>query len=178
MSVRWKWVGLWAAVAAAEIAALVPIVQAEEPVPGYRVVFRLIGGVFCACGLIAWRRRPDSRSGLLMLATGFGLFVEPVAALFDPGVLKTIGDLLEDAWAIPFIGCCSRSSPEAGSRPESIACWSALFVLATALEFVRHLFLRREGNFLLVSANPDLADALLAVQRAAASPSAASPSPA
>jgi hypothetical protein len=53
MSVRWKWVGLWAVVVAAEIAALAAVLQAEEPVPGYRVVFRLIGAVFCACGLVA-----------------------------------------------------------------------------------------------------------------------------
>jgi signal transduction histidine kinase len=162
MSVRWKWVGLWAAVAAAEIAALVPILQAEDPVPGYRVVFRLIGGVFCACGLIAWRRRPDSRSGLLLLATGFGLFVEPVFALFDPGPLKTVGDLLEDAWGIPFIWLLLTFLT--GGRLESRVdrLLVGLFVLATALEFVRHLFLPREGNFLLVSANPDIADALLA----------------
>jgi hypothetical protein len=48
MSIRRTWIGLWAVVAAAEIAALVPILQAEDPVPGYRVVFRLVGGVPCA----------------------------------------------------------------------------------------------------------------------------------
>jgi signal transduction histidine kinase len=164
MSVRWKWIGLWAVVVAAEIAALAGILQAEEPVPGYRVVFRLIGGVFCACGLIAWRRRPDSRSGLLMLATGFGLLVEPVFAPLDPGVLKTIGDLLEDAWGIPLIALLLTFLT--GGRLESRIdrLLVGLFVLATALEFVRHLFLPRDGNFLLVSSNPDLADALLAAE--------------
>jgi signal transduction histidine kinase len=164
MSVRWKWIGLWAVVVAAEVAALAGILQAEEPVPGYRVVFRLIGGVFCACGLIAWRRRPDSRSGLLMLATGFGLLVEPVFAPLAPGVLKTIGDLLEDAWGIPLIALLLTFLT--GGRLESRIdrLLVGLFVLATALEFVRHLFLPRDGNFLLVSSNPELADALLAAE--------------
>src|SRR5262245_47253913 len=88
MSVRWKWLGLWAAVVAAEAAALSGILQAEEPVPGYRVVFRLIGGVFCACGLIAWRRRPDSRSGLLMRAAGCGRPGEPGLSPRAPGRAK------------------------------------------------------------------------------------------
>ena len=164
MSIRWKWIGLWAVVVAAEIAALVPILQADEPVPGYRVVFRLIGGVFCAFGLIAWRRRPDSRSGLLMLATGFGLFVEPVFATLDPGLLRTIGDLFEDAWGIPFIALLLTFLT--GGRLESRLdrLLVGVFVGSLACEFARHLFLEREGNFLLVSPNAGLADAFLAVE--------------
>jgi hypothetical protein len=164
MSVRWKWVGLWAVVVAAEIAALAGILQAEEPVPGYRVVFRLIGGVFCAhaaCRLAPAAGQPQR---LLMLATGFGLLVEPVFAPLDPGVLKTIGDLLEDAWGIPLIALLLTFLT--GGRLESRI--DRLLVgpvrLATALEFVRHLFLPRDGNFLLVNSNPDLADALLAAE--------------
>jgi hypothetical protein len=53
------WFGLWAACAALELAALAPALLADEPAPGYRIVFRLIGGAFAACGLIAWHRRPD-----------------------------------------------------------------------------------------------------------------------
>ena len=51
--------------------------------PAVRMIFRLVGAAFVACGLIAWRRRPDSYSGLLMTATGFLLFVEPLFAQFD-----------------------------------------------------------------------------------------------
>ena len=35
---------------AAEIVALASIVFAAEPVPGYRALFRLVGGVFAVCG--------------------------------------------------------------------------------------------------------------------------------
>ena len=61
----------------------------DEDVPGYRLAFRLVGGAFVACGLIAWRRRPDSYSGLLMTATGFLLFVEPLFMQFDSPVVQT-----------------------------------------------------------------------------------------
>ena len=61
---------------AAEFGALVPVIfPGEERVEAVQVVYRLIGGSFAACGLIAWRRRPDSRSGLLMAAAGVGFFV-------------------------------------------------------------------------------------------------------
>jgi hypothetical protein len=35
-----------------------------------------------------------------------------------------------------------------------VGLWAVLFVLATALEFVRNLFLPRDGNFLLVTSPP------------------------
>ena len=66
---RGFWPALWAVAVAAELGVLAPVVQrGAEPL---EVVFRLIGGSFAACGLIAWRRRPDSRSGLLITAVGF-----------------------------------------------------------------------------------------------------------
>jgi hypothetical protein len=85
MSVRWKWVGLWAVVVAAEIVAL------------------------------------------------------------------ALGDLLEDAWAIPLIALLLMLT---GGRLESRTdrLLVGLFVLATALEFVRHLFLPRDGHLPATSA--------------------------
>ena len=77
------WTALWAAGVAAMVVVIAGAVLADEPVEGLRLAFRLVGGAFVACGLIAWRRRPDSRSGLLMTATGFLLFVEPLFAQFD-----------------------------------------------------------------------------------------------
>src|SRR5918997_2237108 len=63
---------LWIAAVAAELLALRPVLfDREAPIQGIEVVFTLIGGSFAACGLVAWRRRPDSRGGILMTATGF-----------------------------------------------------------------------------------------------------------
>jgi hypothetical protein len=65
----WLWLTLWAAVAAAETAALLPLLDgAYTKLPAVFVVMRLVGGSFVICGLIAWRRRPDNRSGPLMTA--------------------------------------------------------------------------------------------------------------
>ena len=72
------WTGLWAALVAVVAIVVVQTLTADETPAGYRILFRLVGTAYVACGLIAWRRRPDSRSGLLMTATGFLLFVEPL----------------------------------------------------------------------------------------------------
>ena len=56
---------------------------------GADVVYRLVGGSFAAFGLIAWQRRPDSRSGPLMTATGFGLLVSLLLKQIDAGVAQT-----------------------------------------------------------------------------------------
>src|SRR5215204_1008077 len=75
---RWFWGSMWALVAAVEFVALIPVLSPEGPVPASDVVYRLVGGSFAACGLIAWRRRPDSRTGLLMTLTGAGFFLAPL----------------------------------------------------------------------------------------------------
>ena len=156
------WLALWTAVVAAELVALLPMVVADEPTTGYRVVFRLVGGVFAACGLIAWHRRPDSRSGLLMVATGFGLLVEPVFVQLEPGSLRTVGDLFEDAWGIPIIALLLTflSGGRLAWRVDRVLV--GVFVLALVLEFARHLFLVRDGNFLLVQENAAIAEGLVA----------------
>ena len=161
------WIAVLAALAlAAELAVVAPLAFGDDAsVPGYRVVFRLVGGAFVACGLIAWWRRPDSRSGLLMVATGFGLLVEPVFDGIDPSALRTIGDLLEDAWAIPIIALLLTFLT--GGRLESpvdrALVW--LFVAGVALEFPRHFFLEREGNFLLLHPDAGIAAGLLSVNQ-------------
>jgi hypothetical protein len=77
------WAALSALAVAAELGALVPIIfGGDVPVQGADVVYRLVGGSFAAFGLVAWQRRPDSRSGPLMTATGFGL---PAAEPPDTG---------------------------------------------------------------------------------------------
>ena len=138
---------------------LASIVTAAEPVAGFRDRLRLTGGVFAACGLIAWRRRPDSLTGALMVATGFGLLVEPVFAQVDSPALRLVGDLLEDAWAIPMIALLltylSGGRLEGDRRPRAGRRGGA----GDRLRGRRHLFLEREGNVLLVHADGGIADA-------------------
>ena len=98
------WIVLWAAVLVAEFGALVPVLFPNGAVVGgIDVAFRLIGGSFAACGLIAWHRRPDSRSGLLMTATGFAFFVSPLFSQLDSPVAQVIAYWLPDLWIFFFV---------------------------------------------------------------------------
>jgi signal transduction histidine kinase len=98
------WLGLWGAAIAAEVLALRPVViDTDAPINGLAVVFSLVGFSFAACGLVAWRRRPDSRSGLLMTATGFLFFVEPLLGQLDGELASTVRVLFVDYWIFPFV---------------------------------------------------------------------------
>jgi hypothetical protein len=89
---------LWAVAAAAELLALRPVlVDAEGPVNGLDVIFSLVGGSFAAFGLVAWRRRPDSRSGILMTATGFAFVIAPLLGQLDAPLALTVMALLVDS---------------------------------------------------------------------------------
>jgi signal transduction histidine kinase len=94
---------LWAAAVVAEIAVLAPVVLRGAPVDPIDVILRLIGGSFAACGLIAWRRRPDSRSGLLMTATGFAFLLPALLRDRDSLVAATVASWLSDLWTLFFI---------------------------------------------------------------------------
>src|ERR687890_880939 len=75
----WFWLALWAATAIASFAALYPVFFGRGPAPpGYDVIHTLSGVSFAACGLIAWRRRPDSAVGRLLTAAGYGVLVAPI----------------------------------------------------------------------------------------------------
>jgi signal transduction histidine kinase len=98
------WIGLWLAAIAAEALALRPVLfDRDAPIQGIEVVFTLVGGSFAACGLIAWRRRPDSRSGMLMTATGFLFFVAPLLGQLDGELANTVRVLSVDYWIFPFV---------------------------------------------------------------------------
>jgi signal transduction histidine kinase len=69
---RWFWLLLWPASAALGIAAEWIFFGWGDP---RRWVPDLITGwTLIACGLVGWSRRPESRSGALMAATGFSWF--------------------------------------------------------------------------------------------------------
>jgi signal transduction histidine kinase len=98
------WLLLWAVALAAEFGALVPVLFPNgAPVEAIDVAFRLIGGSFAACGLIAWRRRPDNHSGLLMTITGFAFFVSPLVSQLAWPPAQVIGLWLPDLWVLFFV---------------------------------------------------------------------------
>ena len=162
------WLALWLAAIAAGFAALVPVVFARgAPVTGPDVFFRLAGISFAACGLIAWRRRPDSDVGRLMTAAGFGVFVFPVLSQLGSPVALTVGALLGSVWTVAFAALVL--SFVTGGRLESTIdrVVVGVFLLAMlGLQFVWMLFFEYEGNLLLVHADAQVADGIGSVQRA------------
>jgi signal transduction histidine kinase len=97
------WIGLWVLAAAVQFGVLVPILFPDEPVTGIGIAFRLIGGSFAVCGLIAWHRRPDSRSGMLMAAAGLGFSASPLLVQVQRAVPQTFATYLTDVWTVPFV---------------------------------------------------------------------------
>jgi len=98
------WIVMWVAVVAAEFGALAPFIFGPDvPIEPVQIVFRLVGGSFAACGLVAWHRRPDSYSGRLMTATGFAFFASPLLAQLDSPIAITASYLLADLWVLFFV---------------------------------------------------------------------------
>jgi hypothetical protein len=82
---------LWVAIVVAELVALRPVLwDREAPVQPIEVVLTLVGGSFAACGLIAWRRRPDSRSGMLMAGTGFAFIAVQLLGQVEGELASTV----------------------------------------------------------------------------------------
>ena len=99
----WLWIALWIAVAAAEILALRPVLFDREAPIRDRGRLHARRRLLPACGLIAWRRRPDSRSGLLMVATGFLFFVSPLLSQLQGELANTLRVMFVDYWIFPFV---------------------------------------------------------------------------
>jgi signal transduction histidine kinase len=164
------WLSLWALVIGAEFAALVPVIwPGEERVETVQVIYRLIGGSFAACGLIAWRRRPDSRSGLLMAAAGAGFFLSAIVGQLDPPLAQTAAILVQELWAPFFVALLLTLLT--GGRLETRTDWLLVgaFVLALWIgQVVWLLFYEQDGNLLAVFPNADVADAVDKGQRSLA----------
>jgi signal transduction histidine kinase len=97
------WTALWTAAVVAEFGALAPILLRHVPFAPVDVLFRLVGGSFAVCGLIAWHRRPDNHSGRLMTAVGFALFLTPLLDQIDAPLARTAALWLPDLWVLFFV---------------------------------------------------------------------------
>ena len=162
---RSAWLALWVVAVAAELGVLFPVVQrGAEPL---EVILRLIGGSFAACGLIAWRRRPDSRSGLLMTATGFGFLVPALFRDHDGPFPQTVAAVLSDLWTLFFVPLLLTYLT--GGRPRTRA--DLVLVGAVAVEVVVLaplwlVFAEDPATLLLVFPDPAVATAVDRLQRA------------
>jgi hypothetical protein len=161
------WIALWIAVVVAELLALRPVLfDREAPIQGIEVVFTLVGGSFAACGLVAWRRRPDSRSGLLMVATGFLFFIAPLLGQLQGELAKTLWVLFVDFWIFPFVTLILTllTSGRLQTRFDRMLVASYAIPLGI-LQVAWMMTDPEEGHLLLAFPDADVAHAIDRVQR-------------
>jgi signal transduction histidine kinase len=165
---RGFWLALSVAAVAVAFVALIPVIfDRGPPLPGYVVINRLAGVSFMACGLLAWRQRPDSAVGRLLTVTGFGVLLSPVLLQLDSPAAVTADMLFGDLWIVLFVALFL--SFVTGGRLTStvdVIIVAAFLVDLLVVPFARLLFLPDEDNVLLVSPDAGTATALLKVRLA------------
>src|SRR3954452_19526806 len=163
LSREWLPILLWPLGVAAEFAAFVLLFRSAEPVTAVAVVNRSVGGSFIACGLIAWQRRPDSRTGPLMTLTGFLFMSEAVLSGVDSHVAYTLGQWMSNWWTPPFAALVlGFPSGRLSSRIDPSIVGAFEFgdvVLQLGWLFVAP-FPPGKGNAFLISADPALANTI------------------
>jgi signal transduction histidine kinase len=160
------WVALWAAGAAAGVIALIPVFAGDPPVPGNEVIHRLSGISFMACGLVAWRRRPDSAVGPMLTVAGFGVVLSEILTQIDSALAFTAALLLGEVWIVVYVALI-LSFVSGGGRLQSTVdhvLVGMFFVGLFVLQFALMLFLDVEDNLLLVRPDAGIAEALTKVQ--------------
>ena len=161
------WVVLWIAVVTAELLVLRPVLLDNEgPVQGLDVVFALVGGSFASFGLVAWRRRPDSRSGQLMTATGFGFFVQPLLVQVDAPLASTVRVLAVDWWIFFFVALIltllTQGRLQTGQDRLLVASFAVPLIF---LQIAWMLFDPDDGHLLLAFPDADVAHVIDRIQR-------------
>jgi signal transduction histidine kinase len=158
---------LWAAAIVCEVLALRPVLfDREAPIQGIEVVFTLVGGSFAACGLIAWRRRPDSASGVLMTASGFLFFVAPLLGQLDGELASTVRVLAIDWWVFPFVALILTLLDSGRLQRRLDRLLVASFALPLVFgQLLWMLFDRDEGHLLLAFPDADVAHVIDRAQR-------------
>ena len=161
------WMALWAVAAAASFVALIPVLfDRGPPVPGPSVIHTLSGVSFVACGLVAWRRRPDSGVGRMLTLAGFWLLLAPILNQVDSPLAFTVAVWFGEMWIIVYAALIL--SFVTGGRLVStvdLVLVGMFFVGLFVLQFGVMLFLDTEDNLLLVRPDAELADALTTIQR-------------
>ena len=145
------WIAMWTAAVVVQLVALRPVFFPEgDPLPSFLVMYHVVGFTFTCCGLVAWRRRPDSGVGPLMTASGFLLYAWPVLGQIPSAEGKAVAGILEDLWGITLVALLltHHSAGRLTNTPDRLLL--APFVLLFPIELAAHLFLEREGNFLLM----------------------------
>jgi hypothetical protein len=161
------WIALWVAAAAASVAALISVLfDRGSPVPGYSVIHTLSGVSFAACGLVAWRRRPDSAVGSLLTVAGFGVLSAPILEQIGTAPAFTLAVLIGELWIVAF-ATLILSSVTGGRLVTTVdrVLVGLFFFGLFVVQFALMLFFEHEDNLLLVVPDAAMASGLADLQR-------------
>ena len=162
----WFWLALWISAAAAGFAAQIPVLfDRGPPVPAHEVIHNLSGVSFAACGLVAWRRRPDSAVGPMLTVAGFGVLLSAILGQLDSPLAFTLDQLFGELW-IALYAALILSFVTGGrltTRIDLILVEAFVFGLFV-MQFAVLLFLPDERNLLLVWPDAGIASALLKLE--------------
>jgi signal transduction histidine kinase len=160
------WILLWIAVAAGDVGMLLPLFAGAQVIPPLYLVLVLVVGSFAVCGLIAWRRRPDNRSGQLMTATGFAFFASPLLSLLPWPFARTLAHWLPDLWLLFFVPLLLtfRTGGRLRTRTD-VGIAVVLAVTVLALPPLMLMFSAAEDNVLFLAEKPVAAGVLAITQR-------------
>ena len=147
---------LWPIGVAAVVAGFAILFGGEGEVTATQVIGRSIGGSFIFCGLIAWQRRPDNRTGQLMTLTGFLFQAVPLVA----EVSYTLSEVIANWWLVSLAAVVlGFPSGRISARVDKLII--AGFAIGTGLVQVIWLLFRPvPATALLISADAGLADAI------------------
>jgi len=162
------WAVLWIVSIAGEALSLRPVLfERDTPIQGYEIVLALVGGSFACCGLIAWQRRPDSRIGVLMTATGFAFYVRPMLSQLPGELAETLFTALLNLWMYPFVALVLTFLSGGRFESQLDRFLVAAYVIPLVLGQVPWmLFEPDEGYLLLTWPDADVAWVIDRVQRA------------
>ena len=162
----WFWLALWVATGAAGLIAQIPALTAGgPPVPVSEVFHNLSGVSFAACGLVAWRRRPDSAVGPMLTVAGFGVLLAAIFGQLDSSLAFTLALLFGELW-IALYAALILSFVTGGrlTTTVDVVLVDAFVFGLLVLQLAVQLFLPDERNLLVVWPDAGVADALLKVQ--------------
>src|SRR5829696_7744506 len=162
----WFWLALRISAATAGLVAQIPVLfDRGPPVPANEVFHNLSGVSFAACGLAAWRRRPDSAVGPTLTVAGFGVLLSAILGQVDSPLAFTLSLLFGELW-IALYAALILSFVTGGrltTRIDLVLVEAFVFGLLV-MQFAVQLFLPDEGNLLLVWPDAGVADVLTKLQ--------------
>jgi signal transduction histidine kinase len=151
-------VALWPVGMAAVAAGYVLLFSGDDEVTWGAFLGRSVGASFIACGLIAWQRRPDTRTGPLMTLTGFLYLGAQLLGEAGWDVAHTLGEITANWWVIAYAALLlGFPSGRLSTRTDWLIVGAFAFGTGV-LQVIWLLFVPGEENVINVLADAEVAE--------------------